>query len=159
LVAQVKARNILDNSDGVLLVPVAGNKNEKLDFVQETKDKSSLSPDEKVAHQRELALAKLQRGMFWLKDQKMPIVDNDRLVGLLIELRSSRYGRDFDEFEENEGFFDIQTGLCNYALCEAVARQKDAIEEEVAQMRAGDRQVSRGSFVTNKTRRGRVGAA
>lgn len=156
IVVQIKARNTLDNSGGVTITAVAENRNERIGFIEPIKDKEKLTAEARLAHERELAIGKLQAGMFWLKKQKMESVDNESLVGLLIELRSSQYSGGFNEFEEREGSFDIRTGLCNYALCEAVARQKTQVEQDIEQMRANAREIYQSTFITNRKRRGKA---
>lgn len=158
MAVQVKARNMLENIGGVLLTAVSANADERIGFVEEV-DKSRLTPDERIGHERELAIGKLQGGMFWLKKQKMESVDEENLVGVLMELRSSQYGRVFDEANLQEGYFDISTGVCNHALLEEVYRQGEELLQEIAQMREKARSIHQGSFRINRDKRGKVGAA
>lgn len=154
LAVQVKARNTLENSGGVFLTAVSANLDEGIGFVQAV-DKSRLSPEERVRHERELAIGKLQGGMFWLKKQEMTSVDEDNLVGILMELRSSPYGKEFNSLDPREGYFDIHTGLCNDALREEVYRQGEDLLRDIEQIRENSRTIYQGSF----RKRGKVGAA
>lgn len=134
-VVQVKVNSKLESTQGAFITPVAVSRQEELPIVR-SRDTSKMSIIEKNIHAREKAMAQLQHGALWLQARKYPDVDNETLVAVLIELRSSQYGHKFDEFREDEGYFDISTGLCNSALCDEVLGQKESVQHEIATMRA-----------------------
>lgn len=150
-VVQVKARARMTANEGAELIPVAVNEDERLAYVKSVADKEDIDPEEWKEKERELSLAKLQGGAFWIKNERFDFVDNDRLVALLVVLRSSPYGRSFDSWKDETGKkqpagFDIHTGLCNNALRQEVLIKKEGVLRELKIMRENGRKITRKKF-------------
>lgn len=136
MVTQVKARKSLDTPDGIVITPVFANEDEKLDFVPDENKDISLPPNQRIANERYVDIVKLQRGMLWLKSKNFTHINSRDLVGLLVELQSSSYGKSLEQVLSSKApMFDISTGICNDSILKNALSHKEHIEREFESQR------------------------